>query len=116
MNIPVETTPAEPTKVLVKTSNLAPATLTAADRCDHGSTPGARSTCGARAYVAVMISVPREGLLPLYFCAHHYAEHEAVLSEKAVLTVDERWNLTDSVAAQKADVPAYLNTVTRGGI
>ncbi|AYN57751.1 hypothetical protein PBI_DRMANHATTAN_31 [Arthrobacter phage DrManhattan] len=116
MNIPVETTPTEPTKVLVKTSNLAPATLTAADRCDHGSTPGARSSCGARAYVAVMLSVHREGLLPLYFCAHHYAELEETLREKAVVTVDERWNLTESVKAQKADVPQYLNTVSRGGI
>lgn len=109
MNIPVETTPSEPTKVLVKTSNLAPATLTAADRCDK---------CGiaSRAYVAVMLSVPREGLLPLYFCAHHYAEYEPALRDLAVTTVDERWHLTESVKAQKADVPQYLNTVKRGGI
>lgn len=109
MKIPVETTPSEPTNVLVKTSNLAPATLTAADRCDK---------CGiaSRAYVAVMLSVPREGLLPLYFCGHHYAEYEPALREKAVMTVDERWHLEASVKAQKADVPQYLNTVRRGGI
>ncbi|UJQ86821.1 hypothetical protein PQE16_gp31 [Arthrobacter phage Reedo] len=63
-----------------------------------------------------MISVDREGLLPLYFCAHHYNEYEPILREKAVMTVDERWHLTESVKAQKQDVPAYLNTVTRGGI
>lgn len=109
MKIPVETTPTEPTKVLVKSSSLAPATLTAADRCDK---------CGiaSRAYVAVMLSVGRQGLLPLYFCAHHYAEYEPLLRDKAVLTVDERWHLEASVKAQKADVPAHLNTVTRGGI
>jgi hypothetical protein len=109
VNIPVATTPSEPSKVLVKTSNLAPATLTAADRCDK---------CGisSRAYVAVMLSVPGEGLLPLYFCGHHYAEYEPALRDLAVTTVDERWHLEASVKAQKADVPAHLNTVTRGGI
>ncbi len=109
MNIPVETTPSEPTKVLVKTSNLAPAQLTAADRCDK---------CGiaSRAYVAVMLSVPREGLLPLYFCGHHYAEYEPALRDLAVTTVDERWHLEASVKAQKEDAPTYLNTVKRGGI
>lgn len=116
MNIPISTTPTEPTKVLVKKSSLPPATLTAADRCDHGSTPGARSTCGARAYVCVMLSVHREGLLPLYFCAHHYAEHEEALRDRAVMTVDERWNLKASVEAQKNDVPTYLDVVRRGGI
>ncbi|URQ05021.1 hypothetical protein SEA_ITER_33 [Arthrobacter phage Iter] len=109
MNIPIETTPSEPTKVLVKTSNVAPATLTAADRCDK---------CGisSRAYVAVMLSVSHEGLLPLYFCAHHYAEYEPALRDRAVMTIDERWHLEASVKAQKEDVPKYLNTVTRGGI
>lgn len=109
MKIPIEAAPSEPTKVLVKKSSLPPATLTAADRCDR---------CGiaSRAYVAVMLSVSRDGLLPLYFCAHHYAEYEPTLRDKAVMTVDERWHLTASVKAQKADVPAYLNTVTRGGI
>jgi hypothetical protein len=109
MKIPVDTTPTEPTQVLVKKSSLAPATLTNADRCDK---------CGptSRAYVAVMLSVAREGLLPLFFCAHHYNEYEPVLREKAVMTVDERWHLEASVKAQKQDVPAYLNTVKRGGI
>ncbi|WVX87884.1 hypothetical protein SEA_BERRIE_33 [Arthrobacter phage Berrie] len=109
MKIPVESTATEPTKVVVKSSSLPPATLTAADRCDK---------CGisSRAYVAVMLSVPREGLLPLYFCGHHYAEYEPVLRDRAVMTVDERWHLEASVKAQKADVPAHLNTVTRGGI
>jgi hypothetical protein len=109
MKIPVEAVASEPTKVLVKTSNLAPAQLTNADRCDQ---------CGpaSRAYVAVMVSVPREGLLPLYFCAHHYREHEPILREKAVMTIDERWHLEASVKAQKEDTPTYLNTVQRGGI
>lgn len=116
MNIPVETTKTEPTKVLVKTSNLAPATLTAADRCDHPSPIGARSSCGARAYVAATFNAPRQGPLPLYFCAHHFQENEELIRERAILVVDERWHLTASVKAQKEDVPAHLNTVTRGGI
>ncbi|QOP65091.1 hypothetical protein PQE12_gp31 [Arthrobacter phage Adumb2043] len=116
MKVPVETTPSEPTKMLVKTSNLAPATLTAADRCDAPATVGARSACGARAYVAATFNAPRQGPLPLYFCGHHFAEHEDVIRDRAILVVDERWNLTESVKAQKADVPAYLNTVRRGGI
>lgn len=116
MNIPVLNVPSEPTKVVVKTSNLAPATLTAADRCDAPATVGARSACGARAYVAATFNAPRQGPLPLYFCGHHFAEHEDVIRDRAILVVDERWALTESVAAQKADVPAYLNTVRRGGI
>lgn len=109
MKIPVETSASEPTQVLVKKSSIAPATLTNADRCDK---------CGiaSRAYVAVMIPCGREGLLPLYFCGHHFAEYEPVLREKAVSIVDERWHLETSVKAQKQDVPAYLNTVKRGGI
>lgn len=109
MKIPVETTPGEPTKVLVKTSNLAPSTLTAADRCDK---------CGisSRAYVAVMIFVGQQGPLPLYFCGHHYTEYEPVLSEKAVMTIDERWLLKESVAAQKNAASIPLETVRRGGV
>ena len=109
MKVPVETTPSEPTKVMVKRSNLAPAMLDATDRCDK---------CGisSRAYVAVMIFVPREGPLPLYFCGHHYAEYEPVLSEKAVMTLDERWLLKESVAAQKNAASIPLDTVQRGGI
>lgn len=109
MKIPVDTTPSEPTKVLVKRSNLAPVTLTNADRCDK---------CGiaSRAYVAVMIPVHRQGLLPLYFCAHHYTEYEPTLRDLAVTTIDERWHLEASVKAQKSDVPAYLNTVKGGGV
>ncbi|UIW13288.1 hypothetical protein SEA_CREWMATE_36 [Arthrobacter phage Crewmate] len=116
MKIPVATTPTEPSKVLVKTSNLAPATLTAADRCDAPATVGARSACGARAYVAATFNAPRQGPLPLYFCAHHFAESEAVIRERAILVVDERFQLTEAEAAKKADVPAYLTTVKRGGI
>lgn len=116
MKIPVETTPSEPTKVLVKTSNLAPATLTAADRCDAPTTVGDRSECGARAYVAATFNAPRQGPLPLYFCAHHFAENEAVIRERAILVVDERWLLDASEKAKKTDVPAYLTTVRRGGI
>ncbi|QPX62363.1 hypothetical protein PQE10_gp31 [Arthrobacter phage Tbone] len=116
MNIPVLNVPSEPTKVVVKTSNLAPATLTAADRCDAPATVGARSACGARAYVAATFNAPRQGPLPLYFCGHHFAENEAAIRDRAILVVDERWALTESVKAQKADVPAYLNTVKRGGI
>lgn len=79
---------------LVKKSSLAPATLTHADRCD---------ACGvaSRAYVAVMLSVDRQGLLPLYFCAHHFQRWEPELRDRAVLIVDERFQLTEGVAAQK---------------
>lgn len=100
---------------LVKTSSLIPSTLTAADRCDAPATVGARSSCGARAYVVATFSAPRQGPLPLYFCAHHFTESEDVIRERAILVLDERWHLTESVKAQKAASSIPLETVKRGG-
>lgn len=78
-----------------------PTHLTHADRCDCGTSVGARSECGARAYVAVMIPAGRSGLLPLYFCAHHFRASEDALRKVAVRILDERFLLEDGVAAQK---------------
>jgi hypothetical protein len=83
-----------PSTALLKRSSIAPATLTLRDRCDR---------CGitARAYVAVMIPAGKDGLLPLYFCAHHFRRYEAKLREVAVSILDERFVLTEDVKAQK---------------
>jgi hypothetical protein len=48
------------------TAAIAPAPLTAVDRCDR---------CGARAYIRVMLPGGGE----LLFCAHHGRAHEAAL-------------------------------------
>lgn len=69
-----------------------PATLTHADRCD---------SCRARAYVSVMIPHGAEGLLPLFFCAHHFQRWEPALREASVFVVDERYQLHEGVTAQK---------------
>lgn len=50
--------------------------LQVADRCDK---------CGSQAYVLV------KGMSgELYFCGHHYAEHEDALNNFAYETIDER--------------------------
>ncbi len=54
---------------------LAPATLTAADRCDR---------CGAQARVRVVLASG-----DLVFCAHHAKAYEAKLRNSAVQWVDE---------------------------
>jgi hypothetical protein len=58
------------------TAALAPASLTAADRCDR---------CGARAYVRVVL--PGGG--DLLFCAHHGRVHQEALRSRAVEIQDE---------------------------
>lgn len=93
MDIPVEVTPSNPKSVAVRSSSLQPASLDARHRCD---------SCGARAYACAMISSGRRGLLPLYFCGHHFTAWETRIREAAVSVLDERWHLRASVKAQKA--------------
>lgn len=92
--VPVTTSSSGAIAVPVTVTKRPPATLTHADRCD---------ACGitSRAYVAVMFPHGAEGLLPLYFCAHHFQRWEATLRDRAALIVDERFQLHDGVAAQK---------------
>jgi hypothetical protein len=52
--------------------------LTSFDRCD---------SCGAQAYVSVMIHGTA-----LLFCGHHYGQHETKLSVNPDI-LDERWAL-----------------------
>lgn len=94
MRVPISTAKSEPTKVMVRSSSLPPATLDASHRCDH-------SKCGARAYVCLMIPSGRRGLLPLFFCGHHFTAWEPQLRDAAAVVVDERWHLEASVKAQK---------------
>jgi hypothetical protein len=60
---------------------LAPATLTAADRCDR---------CGAQAYVRAVLTSGGE----LLFCAHHARKHADALRAVSVEILDE----TDKLA------------------
>jgi hypothetical protein len=55
---------------------IAPAPLTAADRCDR---------CGARAYLRAVLPGGGE----LLFCAHHGREHEAALRGRDADIFDE---------------------------
>ncbi|MBI4939388.1 hypothetical protein [Kineosporia sp. A_224] len=71
-------------------ATLAPAALTAADRCDR---------CGARAYVRVLL--PKGG--ELLFCAHHGRAHQDALREKAVEIQDESHALTSVTPAIAPD-------------
>lgn len=84
-----------------KTTSPTSRRLTHADRCDAGTTVGAYSECGARAYYAAYIPSPTEGILPLFFCAHHFRRHEDALREAAVLVTDERYLLDTGVREQK---------------
>lgn len=52
--------------------------LKEADRCDQGR-------CGARAFVRVTLKTGE-----LYFCGHHYAQHEDILIFYTERLVDER--------------------------
>jgi hypothetical protein len=61
-------------------ATLAPAQLTAADRCDR---------CGARAYVRV--TLPGGG--ELLFCAHHGRAHQDALRARAAEIQDESHTL-----------------------
>jgi hypothetical protein len=62
------------------TAALAPATLTAADRCDR---------CGARAYVRVLLLGGGE----LLFCAHHGRAHASALRAREADILDETHTL-----------------------
>ncbi|MFN8077415.1 MAG: hypothetical protein U0Q15_18615 [Kineosporiaceae bacterium] len=62
---------------------IAPAPLTAADRCDR---------CGARAYVRVLLPGGGE----LLFCAHHGRAHEAALRAREAEIQDESDALTST--------------------
>lgn len=63
------------------TATLAPASLTAADRCDR---------CGARAYVRVLLPGGGE----LLFCAHHGRTHASALRAREADILDETHTLT----------------------
>lgn len=67
-------------------ATLAPAALTAADRCDR---------CGARAYVRVVLPGGGE----LLFCAHHGRAHEAALRARAAEILDETHTLEAPMTA-----------------
>lgn len=64
------------------TTAVAPAALTAADRCDR---------CGAQAYLRVELQSGGE----LLFCAHHAREHGDKLRQVAAAVVDETHKLAD---------------------
>ena len=71
-------------------ATIAPAPLTAADRCDR---------CGARAYIRVVL--PAGG--DLLFCAHHGRAHEGALRARAVEIQDESHALTQITATAPDD-------------
>lgn len=61
-------------------------TLTALDRCDR---------CNAQAFVEVAVATER-GALPLLFCGHHFAVHQAKVSQIGTVLVDERHRLREA--------------------
>jgi len=65
------------------TTAVAPAALTAADRCDR---------CGAQAYLRVELASGFD----LLFCAHHAREHDEKLREVAVAVTDETHRLSEN--------------------
>ncbi len=71
-------------------ATLAPATMTAADRCDR---------CGARAYVRVLLPGGGE----LLFCAHHGRAHQEALRAKAAEIQDETHALHGTPASAPDD-------------
>ena len=72
------------------TTAVAPAALTAADRCDR---------CGAQAYLRVELQTGGE----LLFCAHHAREHGDKLRELAATVHDETHKLEDTPAVAGDD-------------
>jgi len=64
------------------TTAVAPAPLTAEDRCDR---------CGAQAYLRVELASGGE----LLFCGHHAREHGDALKEIATSVQDETHKLSD---------------------
>lgn len=67
------------------TTAVAPAPLTAEDRCDR---------CGAQAYLRVELASGGE----LLFCGHHAREHGDALKAIAIHVQDETDKLTDKPA------------------
>ena len=72
------------------TTAVAPAALTAADRCDR---------CGAQAYLRVELQTGGE----LLFCAHHAREHGDKLREVAAAVHDETHKLESTPASAGDD-------------
>lgn len=72
------------------TTAVAPAALTAADRCDR---------CGAQAYLRVELQTGGE----LLFCAHHAREHGDKLREIASHVHDETHKLSDTPSSASDD-------------
>jgi hypothetical protein len=68
------------TRTRVPTPELpAPSVLSAFDSCDR---------CGSQAYVSVLLPTGQ-----LFFCAHHYQQHEQTLRVLATSVCDERHRL-----------------------
>jgi hypothetical protein len=55
--------------------------LVLADRCDR---------CGSQAFVLVKMVAGE-----LYFCGHHYSQHEKALGKMSFEIIDERWAIND---------------------
>jgi hypothetical protein len=72
------------------TTALAPASLTAADRCDR---------CSAQAYVRVMLVSGGE----LLFCGHHSKEHRPALEKVAEDIQDETHRLEETSPTASED-------------
>lgn len=72
------------------TTAVAPAALTAADRCDR---------CGAQAYLRVELQSGGE----LLFCAHHAREHGDKLREVAANVLDETHKLEATPSSASDD-------------
>ncbi len=74
------------------TSLLAPAALSAVDRCDR---------CGAQAYVRAVLPSGSE----LLFCAHHARKHNDALRGAAVEIQDETDRLNEPTKEKATDAP-----------
>lgn len=72
------------------TTAVAPAALTAADRCDR---------CGAQAYLRVELQTGGE----LLFCAHHAREHGDKLRQVAANVQDETHKLENTPSTASDD-------------
>lgn len=72
-------------------------TLAVGDRCDR---------CGAQAFVRVAVPVfELANDVELLFCGHHFAKHEAHITDLGYEVVDERWaiNLKPSPSASEGE-------------
>jgi hypothetical protein len=65
-------------------------TLTHADRCDR---------CGSRAYVVTVIvwSPTNNGSGELFWCRHHWLEHQEAISHLVAVLIDETAQLFEHV-------------------